>query len=174
MDAPEALESVQSQGIGDDAGVGYGLIEVDGDLEPGSMRWIMALVLAVAGGAGLVGLTLTLRVTLPLVARGRPAVGVVKAFAQGESADSESQPSRYAVVQFHSPDGQEHSFRSNVGGEPGIGEKVDVIYDPREPSVARVNTWKALWLGSVLAGVFALIGLGSLVMFLRVPASAWT
>src|SRR5690349_9784154 len=99
--------------------------------------------------------------------RGRPAVGVVRSFELVESGDSDVPPASYPVIQFHTPDGKAHEFQSNVGSSWGVGQRVEVLYDPDTPSRARVNSFRDLWLGPALSGGMGLLLLGALVAFLR-------
>ena len=139
------------------------------------MRWIVAVLLSVAAGACLVGLTLSLRVTLPLVARGRAATGTIRSYEQGESSSDGEAPPVYPVIHFSTPDGKDQSFRSNMGGggQP-IGQKVAVLYDPENPSRARLDTWQALWLGAGLAAGMALVCAGALAALVKIWKVEWT
>jgi hypothetical protein len=137
------------------------------------MRWIFVVMLSVASALCLVGVTLGLQVTLPLVARGRPVAGVVTSYEQGESSDGQT-PALYPVVHFNTPDGLEHSFRSNLGeGHAQVGQRVEVLYDPQDPSRARLRTWQALWLGTGLAGGMGLVCVGALVTLMKLWNVEW-
>lgn len=131
-------------------------------------RTIPVAVLTVAGGTFLLGAVIASRPTIPLVARGHTAVGVVQSYEQAEPSDSDGPPASYPVIQFHTSDGKAHSFRSNVGlSQDGIGQHVEVLYDPDTPSRVRVNSFRALWLGAALSGSLGLLCVGALVVFLR-------
>ena len=127
--------------------------------------------LLVGAGAFLLGAVIASKTTIPLMIRGRPAVGVVRSFEQVESGDSDVPPASYPVIQFHTPDGKAHDFQSNVGSSWGVGQRVEVLYDPDTPSRARVNSFPALWLGPALSGGVGLLLLGALVAFLRLRAA---
>ena len=129
-------------------------------------------VLLVGAGAFLAGAVLASRTTIPLVTRGRVAVGVVQSYEQAQPSDSDGPPASYAVIQFHTPDGKAHSFVSNVGlSQGGIGQRVEVLYDPDMPSRVRVHSFQALWLGPALSGGVGLLLLGALAAFLRLRSS---
>lgn len=52
------------------------------------------------------------------------------------------------VVTFDPVPEQPITFRSNVGANPPayeIGDSVRVLYDPAEPSAARISSWFSLW-----------------------------
>jgi len=75
----------------------------------------------------------------------------------------------YPLVEFSTPDGQVHSFRSDTGTNPASydeGERVEVRYDPKQPSQAKLTGFWSLWgLSAIFGGlgsIFTLIGLGVL------------
>jgi Protein of unknown function (DUF3592) len=128
-------------------------------------------VLGVGAGTFLLGAAIASMTTIPLMIRGRSTVGVVRSFVRVESGESDVPPASYPVIQFHTPDGKAHDFQSNLGSSQGIGQQVEVLYDPEAPSRARVNSFRALWLGPALSGGVGLLLLGALVAFLRLRPS---
>ncbi|MFN4147700.1 MAG: DUF3592 domain-containing protein [Runella sp.] len=96
----------------------------------------------------------------------KTAEGVVKQLMF--SSSRKSRGTYHPLVEFQTPDGQIHSFRSETGSNPAayeVGERVEVKYDPRNPSQAKLNSFWDLWgLLAVLAGfgmIFFMVGVGS-------------
>jgi hypothetical protein len=76
------------------------------------------------------------------------------------------------VVRFELPSGKAIVFRDPVGSSPppyGVGERVEVRYDPLRPGDARVGSLRNLWAWPVLVGglsaMFALAGLSLLLWY---------
>ena len=135
-------------------------------------RALPVAVLAIAAGTFLLGALIASRTTIPLVARGQAAVGVVQSYEEAQPSDSDGPPASYAVIQFHTPDGKSHRFVSNVGlSQSGIGQRVEVLYDTDMPSRVRIRSFQALWLGAALSGGLGLLCVGALVAFLRLRAA---
>ncbi|MCS7350851.1 MAG: DUF3592 domain-containing protein [Anaerolineae bacterium] len=68
----------------------------------------------------------------------------------------------YAEVEFTTGEGEVVRFRDSTGANPPayrVGDTVRVLYDPRAPQAAVIDSWM-LWLPST-----ALIALGGLFMF---------
>ena len=66
------------------------------------------------------------------------------------------------VIEFVLPDERKIRFTDKVGSFPAdyeIGAVLEIIYNPENPSDARINSWKRIWLVPVL-----LISVGSLLM----------
>ena len=64
----------------------------------------------------------------------------------------------HPVVRFTSAAGDVVVFIDNFGSYPakyGVGEMLEVLYDPENPQNAAINTWLSLWGGSA---VFIIIG----------------
>jgi hypothetical protein len=69
------------------------------------------------------------------------------------------------VLRFRTHAGQETEFRSPEGSSaPGfqVGQRIDVVYNPEEPSDARIQGFMQLWLPTLilgtLGGIFVLVG----------------
>ena len=67
----------------------------------------------------------------------------------------------HPVVRFGTPDGRTVEFESGVGSNvpPGVGEEVEVIYDPLRPEAAKLPLGSTLRFGPrtfVVAGVLVL------------------
>lgn len=63
-----------------------------------------------------------------------------------------------ALVQFQLPNGQLQTFDTEglLDSLYEVGQTIDVLYDPDDPSVAKVNRFRELWSGNV---IFLLIGI---------------
>jgi len=69
------------------------------------------------------------------------------------------------VISFITREGSEIEFASSVSSNPpsySVGETVEIMYDPKEPNEADINSFSSLWLGVLVLGilgtVFFLIG----------------
>lgn len=69
------------------------------------------------------------------------------------------------VLRFRTHAGEETECRTTVGSStPGfqVGQRLDVLYNPEEPSDARITGFMQLWLPTLilgtLGGVFVLVG----------------
>lgn len=74
------------------------------------------------------------------------------------------------VITFTTKEGKQTEFTSSAGSNPpsyNQGEKVTVLYDPKNPVKADINSFSSLWLGAIIVGfigfVFFLIGVFSVV-----------
>ncbi len=94
---------------------------------------------------------------------------------------SKSGTQYYPVIEFRNETGQRYTFESDWGSsgpEHRIGDPVMVIYDPKDPSDAKLDGWNELILiGSIFGGiglVFGSIG-GIMVIFYirRLKEIAW-
>ncbi|PSB40184.1 DUF3592 domain-containing protein [Chamaesiphon polymorphus] len=83
------------------------------------------------------------------------------------STDNENEPTNYyhPVVKFTPKSGKMTIFVANVASNPPVfkkGQQVTVLYDPKDPSAAKIESWLELWfLPTMLGGlgsVFATIG----------------
>lgn len=85
------------------------------------------------------------------------ATGTVVAHAQSRSSDGDL---TYApVISFRTNDGQTVEFKSrNSSTRPAhaVGETVEVLYNPRNPQEAEINSFSSLWLATII-----LSGLGA-------------
>lgn len=69
------------------------------------------------------------------------------------------------VLRFRTHAGEETEFRSTVGTSVPrfeVGQRLDVLYNPEEPSDARIQNFMQLWLPTLilgtLGGIFVLVG----------------
>jgi hypothetical protein len=64
----------------------------------------------------------------------------------------------YPRVRFRTENGEVHEFTGDVGSNPAafdVGENVRVLFDPANPSVARIDSFMQLWFTSLI-----LVGMG--------------
>ncbi len=78
---------------------------------------------------------------------------------------SDRRGSYHPRVEFSTPDGQRHKFVGSTGRSPAAfseGDQVPVLYDPKQPEHAGIDTWFQLYsvpfICFVLGGAFALAG----------------
>lgn len=84
----------------------------------------------------------------------------------------------YPVIRFVTAAGESVTFRSHVGSSPPshqVGETLEVLYDPAAPQGARTAGFFALYLGSFITGLFALIfgGVGGVWIAIQRRAAAF-
>ena len=56
--------------------------------------------------------------------------------------------SYHPQVEFSTPDGQHHKFVGSMGSSPAAfidGDRVPVLYDPKKPEQAAIDTWFQLY-----------------------------
>jgi hypothetical protein len=78
------------------------------------------------------------------------------------SSSSRSTLLYFPVVRFDAANGQKIIFESSTGTSPAayeVGERVTIVYDPREPGNASIESFFAFWFMPTLFG-----GLGSLLL----------
>jgi hypothetical protein len=96
-----------------------------------------------------------------------PAEGTIVTYA--ESRSSEGDLSYYPVVAFTPKDGPKLEFQSRAGGSlrGAVEERVEVLYDPRNPHWPEICSFRALGFALLLAlGLgFAVIGAALFVAF---------
>lgn len=74
-----------------------------------------------------------------------------------ESRDSESE-TYHPRVRFVTVSGESVEFTGSVGSDPpgfDIGERVTVLYDPANPSGARIDAFFQLWFAPLAIGILA-------------------
>ncbi|WP_322822651.1 DUF3592 domain-containing protein [Chloroflexus sp.] len=84
-------------------------------------------------------------------------VDLLKVQRPGETA------SFYPIVEFRTQAGEVVRFEGSTGVSENtyrIGQQVDILYDPRSPQDARIDSWFELWLPPL---VVILLGGGALV-----------
>lgn len=130
---------------------------------------ILSGVFGTVGVGMLAGSFFILSHTRGFIAGASEAEGKVIALDRStSSSNSGSRSTAYRpVVGFASGTGKRFEFTSSVGSSPPshrVGESVTVLYNPADPSNARIKSFVQLWFGFlivfVLGLVFAAIGLG--------------
>lgn len=118
---------------------------------------LFAIGLLLAGGA-----TLLLINKMNFIDRAEITEGIVTNLAAKQSDNGLT----YAPVYTYTIDDKPYSAQSSTSSNPAsydIGEKIEVLYDPADPSDATINGTASLYLGSIilyiLGGFFALVGL---------------
>ena len=115
-------------------------------------RFVTFLLLGfvVLGVGLLVASAFAYRSTRTFLAGAAAAEGTIVAYA--ESRDQEGRLSYYPVVSFRAKDGQRVEFQARTGGSSRgpLGERVAVLYDPRNPHEAAINSFFSLWFAPLL------------------------
>jgi hypothetical protein len=136
---------------------------------------LILLGFVVLGVGLLVGSAFAYRSTRTFLTGAVSAEGTIVAYA--ESRDPDGHLSYYPVVSFRAKDGQRVEFQARTGGHRRgpLGERVAVLYDPRNPHEAAIHSFFSLWFASLLLlalGLgFAGIGAVLLVTFGRQAGS---
>jgi hypothetical protein len=75
-----------------------------------------------------------------------------------ESYDSQDDTTvYYPIVRFTTAEGRTVEFESNVSSSHDVGDRVEVLYDPDDPTDARLSGFFNLWFGSL---AFGAVGIG--------------
>jgi len=117
-------------------------------------------IFAVAGLGLLAGGVFSVRHTRRFLETAVAAPGVVTENVLREDTSSTRGTSwaYYPRVRFRTADGQDISFISSTGTSPPshrVNEPVTILYDPRQPYNASINSFGSLWAASIV-----LLGLG--------------
>lgn len=111
------------------------------------------------------------------VSRAFPVEGVVIAYDQSHPSGAEGVVAPAPVILFQTPRGEAHRFRAQpyttwLSFE--IGDRVPVLYDPRDPRDARLDSFWQLWAGTIaaaaLGGLFIVAPAAALAWAFRTPA----
>jgi uncharacterized protein DUF3592 len=113
--------------------------------------------------------------TRGFIAGASEAEGTVIALDRSRSSSGSGSSTMYRpVVEFTSGTGKRIEFTSSVGTSPPshrVGEPVTVLYNPADPSSARIKSFFQLWFGFLivffLGLVFTAIGLGIILVRTR-------
>jgi hypothetical protein len=130
-------------------------------------------------GVGLVMLVVTVWLNVrerSFAARAARATGIVTELERGRG--SSGGRLYYPVIGFLTASGDSVSFRSSIGSSPPSyqpGEAVTVLYDPADPTNARIAGFFSLHLGSFITSLLTLIfgGIGGIWLKLRRRAAAF-
>ena len=64
------------------------------------------------------------------------------------------------VILFTTKEGNEIKFTSSISSSPpsyNEGERVEVLYDPKNPKEASINSFASLWIGPLVLGVLGIV-----------------
>jgi len=64
------------------------------------------------------------------------------------------------IISFTTKEGDKIEFTSAIGNNSPsyrVGETVEIIYDPKEPNKADINSFTSLWMAPLILGVFGII-----------------
>ncbi len=118
---------------------------------------LLAVGFADLVGAGLLLLAFVFyQRTEAFIMRAWPTPGVVVGFERGDGDEPRAAP----VVRFETQRGEERRFRADLyvaWRDYGMGDTVPVLYDPKQPSDARVDDSLLLWIAPLIAAAFGLI-----------------
>jgi hypothetical protein len=130
-------------------------------------RFVQVFGLALFGiGLLLFGIcALWFKSTSDFIAASRVAEGRVVELTVRRGGGSSRGGVHYPVVEYLDEQGLAHSFQSSSGTNPpqfAVGERVEVLYTPGEPSSATIKAWFPLWGGmsitAAVGGGFFLFG----------------
>lgn len=111
--------------------------------------------------------------TQRFVASASRASGTVIELERRQSGDDG--PTYYPVVRFTDAAGKDVTFTSSTGSNPPSkreGDKVDVLYDPKNPTEAELDSFFSLWFGPLMVGglfgtIFPLVGVSVIISAIR-------
>jgi len=133
------------------------------DNPPSSYRvrnnWIIMICMVIAGGPFFIIGLLDAHKSLSAIRNLSPAVGTV--VGNTTRMDPRGTQSYVPVVRFRASDGRVARFTDlSFGTIPPTykaGDKVRVLYDPKDPETARIRSWSRLWLGSAILMIVGLV-----------------
>jgi uncharacterized protein DUF3592 len=136
------------------------------------MRWAVLLIFGTIGLAALAGGTIWGLDVYPVFRDTIQVRGTVVEEVAEKSAPS-SDVAYFPVVEFTAAGDGTVRFRASTGSEgaPGheVGDAVDVLYDPRNPTNARIGSFGQLWSGPLTTGGLGLIlFLLTLLLFIKI------
>lgn len=127
---------------------------------------IVGVIFAMVGFLMLLGSGLWAKSVASFVDEAASTQGEVIEMVMRRSSDSTTYAPKYRFV----VDGQQvYTVTSSSGSNPPgyeVGEKLQVLYNPQNPSDAKINSFMGLWFGPVLVGAMGLV----FSLFAAVPA----
>lgn len=133
--------------------------------------WLFAAIFLTVGLGLLGGGVYSFVSTREFLGNAVSANGVVIDLEEHWDSDDSSY-TYYPRVRFQTEGGQAYEFTGDVGSSPAafdVGEEVRVLFDPADPSGARIDSFMQLWFVSVILGglglVFSIVGGGSVFVF---------
>lgn len=108
------------------------------------------------------------RVSWDLVQSGQQTMGVVTGYEENHSREGGL---TYSPIIAYTAADQSHTFVSSNSSYPPayeIGEEVPLLYNPQDPTLARVDSWWELWLlPTMLGGAAVILALSANLLLLR-------
>ena len=78
---------------------------------------------------------------------------VGNSYSISRTASGDEGGAYYPIVEFEIADGGKIRFTDGIGSLPPdyeVGERIKILYDPKNPQTARVYSWKRIWFVPVL------------------------
>ncbi len=82
--------------------------------------------------------------------------GIILRFELRGASSSDKDKLVIPIVQFHTADGTEITFEGSIDNQSLLqnlcdsGDPVEVVYDPKNPSDAKINTFAELWFAPLI------------------------
>lgn len=139
---------------------------------------IFGLIFFTVGAGLLTGGFFAFKSTSRFIETAHQSQGRVVALERRESTNSEGRRSvsYYPRVEFTPRRGNKTVFTSSSGSSPpsyNVGDKVEILYDPQNPSKAKINAFFAKWGGSliltIMGSIFSLVG--GFIMFFSIKTA---
>ena len=134
---------------------------------------IIKYLFTLVGAGLLVGAFFAFNSTRTFLVDAVEAQGSVISMIRSRSSSDSSYTYR-PVVRFITRNGERVEFTSGIGSSPpaySVGEKVTVLYSPRRPNRAKINSFFELWgISAILGGMgllFFSVGFGILLVTFR-------
>jgi len=122
--------------------------------------WPIGILFSVAGLAICTLAASLLIETLHFRTNALSTAGIVTQLQQSTTGRPGNSSTDYAtVVEFYDRSHRLHTYTSSTGSSPpsyAVGQRVSIMYDPANPSSARIDNFGDMWLSSVLLGSLGL------------------
>jgi hypothetical protein len=118
---------------------------------------MIRVLIPILAGCALLGSVVSSAITLAFVAKARPTTATITA---SETKESESGEALHRPTFVFTVSGRDYSItpRSYVAPSPGdVGDQVPVLYDPRNPQRARIDSFVYKWAVPVVLFVIAIV-----------------
>lgn len=122
-------------------------------------NWIIMICMVIAGAPFFIIGLLDAHNSLSAIRNLSPTSGVV--VGNKTRLDPRGTQPYVPVVEFRTGDGRVVRFTDSLFGSIPptykAGDKVRVVYDPKDPQTARIRSWSRLWLGSAILMIGGLV-----------------